>query len=417
MVSEKFFRFSVGLFVTAWVARYLGVSGFGELSFALSFVFLFSAFSTMGIDTLVVKSFGEDEKENSALITNALLIKVAGSLLAILMSFISICIYKSDDDYSQLLVFICSLSFIFQSFSIVDLYFQSKLLSKYSAACSLLSFLIVSLVKIYLIFIESDLIWFAAVNVLEAFILSFFLLYSYYSVVSDGLSFRFSLNKIKSLVVESFPVLVALLSYCLYSRVDQIMLENMLGVGSVGLYSAAYKLYEVPFIITIMLARSLVAVMSDLYKNNIDSYYNQYHYLCRFWTAVSYLLVFFFFFFSPLLVETVFGSEYVGASSILVILSFGQIAYYNAFLRSNHLIISGNSSVMMKTTFCSVFINIFLNYIMIPLWGGVGAALSTVITQFLSLLLFNLFFEGAREIGFIQLRSLLLVGPKCKDVI
>ena len=46
---DQMLRMAVGLFVTVWVARYLGPEGFGILNYAIAFVALFSAFATMGV--------------------------------------------------------------------------------------------------------------------------------------------------------------------------------------------------------------------------------------------------------------------------------------------------------------------------------------------------------------------------------
>ena len=43
LVSERVLRLGINLFVSVWVARYLGPGHFGSLSFSLSFVLLFSA--------------------------------------------------------------------------------------------------------------------------------------------------------------------------------------------------------------------------------------------------------------------------------------------------------------------------------------------------------------------------------------
>jgi len=47
---EKILRMIVGLFVGIWVARYLGPEQFGLFSYAASFVGLFTAFATLGLD-------------------------------------------------------------------------------------------------------------------------------------------------------------------------------------------------------------------------------------------------------------------------------------------------------------------------------------------------------------------------------
>ena len=55
LFAEKILRMVVGLFVGVWVARYLGPDKFGLFSYAQSFVGLFTAIATLGLDGIVVR--------------------------------------------------------------------------------------------------------------------------------------------------------------------------------------------------------------------------------------------------------------------------------------------------------------------------------------------------------------------------
>ena len=55
LFGEKILRIVVGLFVGIWVARYLGPEQFGLFSYAQSFVGLFTAIATLGLDGIVVR--------------------------------------------------------------------------------------------------------------------------------------------------------------------------------------------------------------------------------------------------------------------------------------------------------------------------------------------------------------------------
>ena len=61
LFAEKIIRMMVGLFIGIWVARYLGPEQFGLFSYAVSFVGLFTAISTLGLDTIVVRELVKNE--------------------------------------------------------------------------------------------------------------------------------------------------------------------------------------------------------------------------------------------------------------------------------------------------------------------------------------------------------------------
>ena len=52
---DRLFRLGVGLFIGAWLARYLGPEQFGLLSFAGAFVGLFGTFAVLGLQNIVVR--------------------------------------------------------------------------------------------------------------------------------------------------------------------------------------------------------------------------------------------------------------------------------------------------------------------------------------------------------------------------
>ena len=60
----KIVRMVVGLFIGIWVARYLGPSQYGLLSYAQAFVGLFSPIATLGLDTIVVRDLVQDENKS-----------------------------------------------------------------------------------------------------------------------------------------------------------------------------------------------------------------------------------------------------------------------------------------------------------------------------------------------------------------
>ena len=83
--------------------------------------------------------------------------------------------------------------------------------------------------------------------------------------------------------------------------------------------------------------------------------------------------------------------EYGEALYIFFILVINSLFMYNAALRAGHFTITNSGHVLMVSQITSVFINVLLNYVLINQYGVYGAALATVITQFISLYISNVF--------------------------
>jgi len=127
---ERIIGMAATFFVGVYVARYLGPANFGLLSYAGSFVGLFMALSTLGLDGIVVRELVKDEKRRDELLGTTFVLKVIGSVLVIGMLAIAIR-FTNNDNFTNLFIFIIAIGTIFQSFDIIKFYFQAKVLSKY----------------------------------------------------------------------------------------------------------------------------------------------------------------------------------------------------------------------------------------------------------------------------------------------
>ena len=88
LFSERFLRIISGLFVGIWVARYLGPEQFGALSYIISFVSLFAAFSSLGLDVILVRELVKEESRLNALLGTTFYLKVAGAITTIFLIYI-----------------------------------------------------------------------------------------------------------------------------------------------------------------------------------------------------------------------------------------------------------------------------------------------------------------------------------------
>ena len=131
LMGEKVLRMFVGLFVGIWVARYLGPEQFGLFSYAQSFVGLFVAFATLGLDGIIVRELVKDPNKRDALLGTAFRLKLIGALLVLIALAFAVKL-SHQDTITTLLIFIVASATVFQSFNIIDFYFQANVLSKYT---------------------------------------------------------------------------------------------------------------------------------------------------------------------------------------------------------------------------------------------------------------------------------------------
>ena len=119
LVAEKVFRMIVGLLVTIWVARYLGPSEFGLLSYAQSFALLFTALASLGLDSIVVRELVKSEYPTEDLLGTAFALKAVSGILVLPLIYGAL---QTTSDPS-FLVMIVAFSIFFQSFNVIDFFF------------------------------------------------------------------------------------------------------------------------------------------------------------------------------------------------------------------------------------------------------------------------------------------------------
>ena len=227
LFGEKILRLFLGLFISIWVARYLGPEQFGILSYALSFVGLFTFLATLGLDSIVIRELVKDEGKRDILLGTAFSLKLIGALL--LLGFLVIAVnLTSNDAYTNTLIFIIAFGVIFQSFNVIDFYFQSKVLSRYVVFANIVTLLASSVIKVLLIILKAPLIGFVLAMLFDSIILSLGFIYFYYKNTYSITNWKFNKIIAISLFKDSWPLMLSSMVIAFYMKIDQIMIKEIL---------------------------------------------------------------------------------------------------------------------------------------------------------------------------------------------
>ena len=156
----------ISLFVGIYVARYLGPERYGLLSYALSFVWLFSVLASLGLDDILVRELVNQPEKRQNLLGTVFWLKVCGTVV-MGIAIAAVLHFTLEDQQTYWLISIITLGFFFQATNVVEFYFQALVQSKFIVRAQVVQLLITSLFKIYLVWNEADLIWFALALMLD----------------------------------------------------------------------------------------------------------------------------------------------------------------------------------------------------------------------------------------------------------
>jgi len=382
---EKLFRIVLSIIVVSKVSKFLGPENFGTLSLIESFYSILIALSALGIDSVIIKEFKENNYEKNVVAGSSFIIKLCSSLL---ISVIAISLsFFTDNSELKFGILVISLSIIFTPFNVIDYYYQSKLdLKKVSTVRSLV-FVFSSLLKLTIVYFNIPWKYLFLTILIEQFLVSFL----YYKIKPFGFNFKtFNLSRklLNYFFKSSIFLFITSFSLILYSRIDQIMIKFLLTDYDLGNYSASMKIVETLYIFPTIFLSSIFPIMIEKSKEGDKLFFVK---LYRFFFFFSLIISACVFLFSDLITSFIYGTEFSSTSQILklnVIAVFFysyklisvQIIYVNSFYKS-----------LLIQTISSIAINIILNYILIIKFGVFGAIYSTLISLFYSVFVYEFF--------------------------
>ncbi len=408
LFGEKILRMVVGLFVGIWVARYLGPEQFGLFSYAQSFVGLFTAIAALGLDSIVVRELVKDESKRDAFIGTAFWLKLMGAFSVLLILGFAVGFTSNDTD-TNMLVFIIASATIFQSFNVVDMYFQSQVMSKFVVYTNIISLLLSSIVKVTLILNEAPLIAFAWVVLFDSFVLACGFVYFY---IKNNLSFlKWKFDKVVALglLKDSWPLILSGIVISVYMKIDQVMIQEMLGSTEVGQYAAAVRLSEAWYFIPMVIASSLFPAIVNAKQVSEELYYARLQklYDLMVWMAITIAIPTTFM--GDWVVNLLYGNQYNQAGSVLMIHIWAGVFVFLGVASGKWFIVENLQKYSFYRTFAGAVLNVILNFILIPKFGINGAAIATLSSQATAAYLFDLFSTKTRKMFFLKTKSLLLI--------
>lgn len=405
---DKVIRLGVGLFVSVWIARYLGPQQFGLWSFAMAFAALFGAFATLGLDGIVVRELVKTPERQNELMGSAFALKLAGGALTFVLAAGVIALIRPGEVLTFVLVAISAAGFVFQSINVVDFYFQAHVKSRYTVYAANSAFILMALTKIALLVLSAPLVAFALAGLSEVLLTSVFLLIAYRSNQHSMRAWRYHTSVAVELLKQSWPLILSSLAIMIYMRIDQIMIGQMLGNKEVGLFSAAVKISEVWYFIPTAIVSSVFPAIIRAKQLDEALYLRRLQRLYDLMVVVAVAVAIPLTVLSDELMTLLFGAEYGPAGDILSLHIWGGVFVFLGVASSQWYLAENLQKIAFYRAMLGAFINILLNFILIPSQGVVGAAVATVLAQLVAAYLFDGFAPKTRAQFWLKTKALIV---------
>lgn len=396
----------IALFVSIYLARYLGVTNFGTYTFVTTYLIFFTFIGNFGLDQVIIRDIARDYSITNVIFSDAFFIRIATSIVAMLLAIIGIYFlnYPAETIFYVLVI---SVTLLFQGLSsLIESLFQSYLKMEYSSIAVIVSKVFFALFIFFIIFTKGSLI-----QILFAFVISEAArtLISYiYSKKFVNIKIDVNFEMWSYLLKESLPFVIGYGLYIIYYRIDVLMLSVLQGDTSVGFYSAAYKLTDPLLFLPGALASTLMPIMSKQYISEKHKLKSTYLMSVKYIVTLMLPIVIGIYLLSEDIINLLYGPSFSGSIVSLQIL-VGTIIFNSLNSIQTSLLTSANRQKVTTLAIgaCCV-LNVILNSVLIPNYSYIGASFATLVSV---IALFFIEFFFVYKILFIHYVNKDLIKP------
>lgn len=367
---------------TVLMARYLGVNKYGIFGFATSLTAILAVTVDLGINTHVIRHVATDYSSAPKYLGNAMPLKSIFGLGTMILTLIILLLMKTDE-LTLTVTLLFAIEMIIKSFiSLLNGSFQAFEEGKYQGIGNTLLHIILLIFILITIFTDFGLIGIAISYILANAIALLYAFYTFKKHIAKP-KFELDLEFCKKITRLSIPFAVIGLLYTIYYSIDIVMLTNMVGSYASGIYNATYKLISVLTLFYSVYTAVIFPVMSKFFNDDESML------LISFEKSIKYLMLVIIpiavgtVFYSLDIIQLIYGHKYDAASSVLSILIWTVCLLFISGAANSLLNASHKEVTVTKIYAIAALFNIVLNFFMIPYLSYNGAAITTVLSDLL----------------------------------
>ncbi len=372
------------LAIIAFATRQLGVDGWGVFSYAIAFISLFFLMSDLGVNTFIIREMSKEGEDRFKYLSSSAIIKMA---LVLLFFIAALVVAPHLGKIALGMQMIATISLLFLADGVREFALsinRSMEKMEREAFSKILMNAVIVLVGIPLILRSATPLSLAIAYASGSIVSCVFIFWSIRDVFKH-FQWNVSWEDVRVIYNFSWPIIIISL-FSFVFNIDTIMLGQMKSATDVGLYAAAQRLIQ---FISFLPSLVAVAIFPLLSKHADDT--------VKMSSIFERILVLIFaigipvalggFLLGEELMSLLFGHAYATGGMTLGILMLSLLASFPNIILMNVIFSKNLQKTFIAATSFGVLINIILNFLLIPAYGAVGAALSLAATQLFIMLI------------------------------
>ena len=404
IIACKVLQMGLNLVVSMLTARYLGPGNYGLINYAASIVAFLVPVMQLGLRSTLVQELVNNPEKEGKILGTAVALNVL-SAAACIVGIVSVTsVINAGETETILICGLYSISLLFQATEMIQYWYQAKLQSKYPSLAMLLSYVVVSAYKIYLLATGKSVYWFAVSQTLDALLISVLLFVFYRKMGQQKLSVSLPLGR--QMLSKSRYYIVSGLMVNIFQLTDRMMIKLMIGDVVTGYYSAAVACAGISSFVFLAIIDSarpdiLLNKKKDqkAFEEGMANLYCVMIYLSLAQSVAITVLA------DPI-IRLLYGAQYLDSIPILRLVVWYTTFAYLGTVRNIWILAEGRQKVLWIMNLCGAMANVLLNLALIPRWGSLGAAAASIVTQFISNVVMNSMLPETRGCNRLMLMGL-----------
>jgi O-antigen/teichoic acid export membrane protein len=363
---------AIGLASVVVTTRYLGASDYGKVALAFAFIQMLGVLADVGLLTVVVREISRDTESTDRLVGNALVLRLALSLVTLALAAIASLLLPWDTEV-RVAILIAGVPFVLGLVnSALVAVFQARLRMDRAAVADVLG-RAASFVALVIV-VTLDLGFYAVVATAAAgaavtLAVTWTLVHREASPAP-----RAERAVWRSLLVTALPVGAALAVSEIYFRLDTLLISAYRSYDEVGLYSLSYRIVELIAILPAIVMTSVFPLLSRYLRDRRDLAERTIDAAGDLFVAVGVPIAAGGLVVAPELVRVVGGDEFAGAADPLRLLLFAVALAFVSGLFGHALIAGGRQASALRLGLAALAFHLVLNLILVPPYGIEAAA-------------------------------------------
>ena len=385
LIVAEVLRRIFSLVTVILIGRSLGVEGFGQYSFVLSFVAVFGGFANFGLDTVLIRDVARDPRRTKSQFTATLILKLLTSSLTVGVLAVAI----SWLDYPAATVravYLMGLASIF--FALADTAGAVCIATQRMEYASLLSaargvLLIAALAAGFLLFGPGLL------QAIAAQLVSGVLLLAFGMLVATGLVAGYAPGLDREVVGRvlrgALPFVLITGISMLGFRVDVLLLSHLAGDAAVGVYSSAFTPIEMVLSVAQLLTQALFPALSQAFGASPEVLRRLASRSLKVYALLALPMAAGLAVLAPQILALMFTEEFgVATGTLRILAATVWIGFLQVFM--GWLVTAADRlRSLIGVNVLGLVTGVGLNLLLIPHYGAAGAAISQAIVSIVAL--------------------------------